>query len=383
MKAESLELAGPGQGPGGSPLAIAISPVLTGRDAFGSMRERILEAAPGTRLISVSAEGIADEPLDEVEVLLRGWSLGGDALDRLFGRAPKLRWIHSVSVGVESMLTPCVRLRGLTVTNGRGVFDQPIAEYVVTMILAICRRLPQLLELQRERTWQPIEAVELGQTTIGLVGLGGIGCEVARLAGPFGPRIVAVRRRPDAAPVAGVEVLGGLDALPELLAVSDFVVLALPLTAETEALIDDEALAQFKRELGSSTSRAGRSSTSWRCCGRFASAPSAAPSWTRSARSRCPRPRRSTGCPTASSRRTRAGRARPSWIALSTSSATTCAATAPASRSSTWSIRRPATRTGRPLACAGAQAPREEATSTCRSPSSGWPARGRRPSSTP
>ena len=95
------------------------------------------------------------------------------------------------------MLTPCVRLRGLTVTNGRGVFDEPIAEYVMTMILAICRRLPQLIELQRERTWQPIEAVELAETTIGLVGLGGIGCEVARLAAPFGPRIVAVRRRPE------------------------------------------------------------------------------------------------------------------------------------------------------------------------------------------
>jgi phosphoglycerate dehydrogenase-like enzyme len=210
------------------------------------MRDRILEAAPGTRLIPVSAEGVADEPVDEVEVLLRGWSLGNDALDRLVGRAPKLRWIHSVSVGVESMMTPCVRLRGLTVTNGRGVFSVPIAEYVMTMMLAICRRLPQLMELQRERTWQPIEALELADTTIGLLGVGDIGREVARLAGPFGPRIVAVRRRPNAAPVPGVEVLGDLQAMPELLAVSDFVVLALPLTGETETLIDDDALAGFK-----------------------------------------------------------------------------------------------------------------------------------------
>jgi phosphoglycerate dehydrogenase-like enzyme len=246
MNADSLEVVGPGHGPGGSPLAIAISPVLTGRDAYGSMRDRILAAAPGTRLIPVSAEGVADEPVDEVEVLLRGWSLGSDALDRLIGRAPKLRWIHSVSVGVESMLTPCVRLRGLTVTNGRGVFSQPIAEYVMTMILAICRRLPQLMELQRERTWQPIEALELADTTIGLLGVGDIGREVARLAGPFGPRIVAVRRRPDAAPVPGVEVLGDLEAMPELLAVSDFVVLALPLTGETGTVIDDDVLASFK-----------------------------------------------------------------------------------------------------------------------------------------
>jgi phosphoglycerate dehydrogenase-like enzyme len=242
MNAQSNAIVGPGHGSGGSPRAIGISPVLTGRDAFGAMREKILEAAPGARLIPVSAEGVADESLEDVEVLLRGWSLGGDPLDRLVGRAPKLRWIHSVSVGVESVLTPCVRLRGLTVTNGRGVFDQPIAEYVMTMILAICRRLPQLIELQRERTWQPLQARELGEVTIGLLGLGGIGCEVAKLARPFGSRVVAVRRRPNAGPVEGVEVLGGLDALPELLGQSDFIVLALPLTAETEAIIDDTAL---------------------------------------------------------------------------------------------------------------------------------------------
>jgi phosphoglycerate dehydrogenase-like enzyme len=246
MTTGSLELVGPGHGPGGSPRAIAISPILTGRDAFGSMREQILEAAPGTRLIPVSADGIADEPLDEVEVLLRGWSLGGEPLDRLVGRAPKLRWIHSVSVGVESVLTPCTLVRGLTVTNGRGVFDQPIAEYVMTMILSICRGLPQLLELARERTWQPIEAQEMAQMTIGLVGLGGIGCEVAKLARPFGSRIVAIRRRPAVGPVEGVELLGGMDALPELLAVSDFVVLAVPLTIETDALIDDAALSAIK-----------------------------------------------------------------------------------------------------------------------------------------
>ncbi len=244
---EQTRIVGPGHGPDGSPMAIAISPVLSGRDAYASMRDRILAVAPGARIIPISAEGVADEPIDEVEVLLRGWTLGGEQLDRFVGRAPKLRWIHSVSVGVESMLTPCVRLRGLTVTNGRRVFDQPIAEYVLTMILALCRRLPQLLDLQRERTWQPLEALEVGQTTVGLVGLGGIGCEIARLLRPFGPRIVAVRRRPDAGAIDGVELLGGKEALPELLRQSDFVVLALPLTPESTAMIDDETLPEMKR----------------------------------------------------------------------------------------------------------------------------------------
>ena len=238
---------GPGRGPDGSPVAIAISPVLTGRDSFDRMRASILESAPGTQLITISNEGLADESLAEVEVLLRGWALGGDAIDHIVGRSPRLRWIHSVSVGVEGVLTPIVQARGLTVTNGRNVFDKPISEYVMAMILAICHRLPQLIELQRERTWQPLEARELSALTIGLVGVGGIGREVARLAAPFGPRVVAVRRHPAAGSVPGMTVLGGVEALPELMVQSDFVVLALPLTGETEGVVTEAVLAKAKR----------------------------------------------------------------------------------------------------------------------------------------
>jgi phosphoglycerate dehydrogenase-like enzyme len=236
---------GPGSGPAGSPRAVAVSPIFAGSSPV-SLRARIAEVAPGARLVDISSEGLTEDPLDDVEVMLRGWSLGGDALDRLVARAPRLRWIHSVSVGVEAVLTPIVLARGLVVTNGREVFSRPIAEYVLTMILSTCRRLPQLLDLQQERTWQPLEAVEIADTTIGLVGLGGIGREVARLAAPLGPRIVAVRRHPGAAEVPGVKVLGDLSALHELLAMSDFVVLAVPLTEETESMIDAAALAACK-----------------------------------------------------------------------------------------------------------------------------------------
>ena len=68
------------------------------------------------------------------------------------------------------------------ITNARGVFSRPIAEYVLMMILAVSRRLPGLLELQRERTWQPLEGVELRDITVGIVGLGSIGRAVGALA---------------------------------------------------------------------------------------------------------------------------------------------------------------------------------------------------------
>lgn len=261
---------GPGGGVDGAPLAIALSPILAARYR-GRDLDQIRAAAPGARLIPVSSEGLADASLEDVEVLLRGW-LSADAFDRLLARAPRLTWVHSASAGVERALTPAARERGIVITNARGVFSQPIAEYVLMMILAVSRRLPQLLELQRERTWQPLEGAELRDVTIGIVGLGSIGRAVAGLATAFGSRVIAIRRRTgvdtaqldgdgagDASDGAGASRPGGQgngtavplrilgpDGLPELLGESDFVVLAAPLTPETTGMIDDDALAAMK-----------------------------------------------------------------------------------------------------------------------------------------
>ena len=250
--------AGPGSGPRGAPTAIALSPILSARYRSRDL-ERIRAAAPGANLVMVSVEGLADGPLDDVEVMLRGW-LSSDAFDRILVRAPRLSWVHSATSGVERALTPAALDRGVIVTNARGVFSRPIAEYVLMMILAISRRLPQLLELQRERTWQPLEGAELRDVTVGIVGLGSIGRSVGALATAFGCRVVAVRRRgdPEAVPSHAedeegrplgeimLERVGGPEALPDLLAESDFIVLAAPLTPETDRMINAETLAMVK-----------------------------------------------------------------------------------------------------------------------------------------
>ena len=247
---------GSGSAPRGAPTAIALSPILSARYRSRDL-ERIRAAAPGARLVTVSIEGLADGPLDDVEVMLRGW-LNSDAFDRLLARAPRLAWVHSATSGVERALTPASRQRGLIVTNARGVFSRPIAEYVLMMILAVSRRLPQLLELQRERTWQPLEGAELRDVTVGIVGLGSIGRAVGALATAFGCRVVAVRRRPDSSAAASrgdddlsfgeamLDRVGGPETLPQLLGESDFIVLAAPLTPETEDMINAETLAHVK-----------------------------------------------------------------------------------------------------------------------------------------
>jgi phosphoglycerate dehydrogenase-like enzyme len=255
--------AGPGRGPNGVPLAIAVSPILSARIRPQDL-ERIQAVAPGSRIVNLSTEGLADGPVDDVEVLLRGW-LVAEAFDRLLAHAPHLAWVHSATSGVERALTPAALARDVLVTNARGVFSRPIAEHVLLMILAVSRHLPELLDLQRERTWQPLEGKELREQTIGIVGYGSLGRSVASLASAFGARVVAMRRRldaPEVRPAPGdpasddgevfpleprIDRLVGPDGLPSLLAESDIVVLAAPLTPETEGLIDETAIASMKR----------------------------------------------------------------------------------------------------------------------------------------
>jgi phosphoglycerate dehydrogenase-like enzyme len=255
--------AGPGRGPNGVPVAIAVSPILSARIRAEDLH-RIQAAAPGSRIVNLSVEGLADGPIDDVEVLLRGW-LVAEAFDRLLVRAPHLTWVHSATSGVERALTPAAMARDVLVTNARGVFSRPIAEHVLLMILAVSRHLPQLLELQHERTWQPLEGRELRELTVGIVGYGSLGRSVASLASAFGSRVIAMRRHPEAGEARGsgdavvddgevfpfeprLDRLVGPDGLHELLAESDVVVLAAPLTAETDGLIDEAAVAAMKRD---------------------------------------------------------------------------------------------------------------------------------------
>ena len=131
---------GPGAGPGGVPAAIALTPILAARYRTRDL-EAIRAAAPGARIVTIGFDGHADGPMDDVEAMLRG-RLPAETFDRILYRAPSLRWVHSATAGVERVLTPASRSRGLIITNARGVFSRPIAEYVMIMILAVSRRLP-------------------------------------------------------------------------------------------------------------------------------------------------------------------------------------------------------------------------------------------------
>jgi phosphoglycerate dehydrogenase-like enzyme len=167
-------------------------------------------------------------------------------------QAPLLRWVHSSAVAVETLCLPELFARGILVSNSRGVQAIPIAEHVLAVTLALAKQLPFALEHQRSSRWvqndfggERLPWLLRGRT-LGLIGLGTIGREIARLAAAFGMRVVALRRRPDAGPIADVHQVLPPSALDVLLAAADVVVIAAPLTPETDRLIGARELARMK-----------------------------------------------------------------------------------------------------------------------------------------
>jgi phosphoglycerate dehydrogenase-like enzyme len=164
-----------------------------------------------------------------------------------------LRWAHSAAAGVGGSLYPEMVESGVTLTNSAGVHAEPIADTVLAMMLHFARGLDWAVRAQAERRWgkeefQAADAPvrELSEGTVGLLGLGGIGQAVARRAVALGMRVAAARRSRAEAP-PGVEVLAGGGALDRLLAISDYLVVTVPRTAETEGLLGARELALLPR----------------------------------------------------------------------------------------------------------------------------------------
>jgi phosphoglycerate dehydrogenase-like enzyme len=165
--------------------------------------------------------------------------------------APRLKFIQAISAGTDRFDLELLRRRGIRLASAAGVNAEAVAEHAMALMLALARRLPEARDNQRARHWRGMigdiarREDQLTGKTLLLVGLGHVGARLARLAKAFDMRIVAVRRDP-AAGAAGADAVHAGDRLRELLGAADIVVLACPLTPETEGLIDAAALAAMK-----------------------------------------------------------------------------------------------------------------------------------------
>jgi phosphoglycerate dehydrogenase-like enzyme len=165
----------------------------------------------------------------------------------------RLRWIHSGAAGVGGALHPEMVASPVVLTNSAGIHAAPIAETVMAMVLHFARGLDVAVRAQAQRRWHkaPFESAdpvarEVDGLTLGILGYGGIGREVAARAAAFGMRVLATRRTPTPAP-GHVELLAGDDALPRLLERSDVLVVTVPETAATRGLLDRDRLRLLPR----------------------------------------------------------------------------------------------------------------------------------------
>jgi phosphoglycerate dehydrogenase-like enzyme len=168
--------------------------------------------------------------------------------------ASRLQWIHSPAAGVGHLLHPEMIRRPITITNGRGTSADTMAEHVIAVVLALFRRLPTALARQAAHVWAQDEiASPPGNRTIAgshalIVGLGAIGAATAVRLNALGAAVTGIRRRPGGAAVPGVAAIHSRAALHELLPAADIVVLSVPQTAETRALIGEPELGCMKTD---------------------------------------------------------------------------------------------------------------------------------------
>ncbi len=205
-------------------------------------------------LDAIKAAGLADRVA--VDTLPRKDKPSADQLARtealmagavpagLLPSMPKLRWAQAMSAGVEGWLALPDLPAGLTLTCARGTHTESMPENIMSALFYVAKPMATAVANQKHSKWVHTVPQPLTGKTLGILGLGAIGQEVARLASAFGMRVIGTRRRP--VPMPNVAEILPPDRTDEVLAQSDFVLLLLPATPDTDNLIDATRLAKMK-----------------------------------------------------------------------------------------------------------------------------------------
>jgi phosphoglycerate dehydrogenase-like enzyme len=223
--------------------------------------EKIRDAAGPMQVVNAQDDSQAAAEIADADAFF------GKLTPVLLAKANRLRWVQSPTASLEHYVFPELVAHPCVLTNMRGLFYDVIADHVFAYILCFARNLHRYLRQQMRAEWSPIggEAsradfatgpgdvspmdrahIHVSDCTLGIVGLGSIGAEIARRGLAFGMRVLAVDPKQTEAP-AGVESLWSLDHLDALLAASDFVVIAAPHTPQTEGMFRRPQLQRMQR----------------------------------------------------------------------------------------------------------------------------------------
>jgi phosphoglycerate dehydrogenase-like enzyme len=220
----------------------------------GPARLLLWTDSPAAYLEAISAAGLADRVV--VDTLPRKEKPSPEQLARTealmaygappgtLSSMPRLRWVQAMTAGVEGWFALPDLPADLVLTCARGTHRESMPENIVGAIFYVAKPYAAAVENQKLRKWVHRVAQPLTGMTLGILGLGAIGQDVARIAAVLGMRVIGTRRRPQ--PMAGVAEVLPPERTPRVLAESDFLVLLLPATPETDNLINAERLGMMK-----------------------------------------------------------------------------------------------------------------------------------------
>lgn len=184
----------------------------------------------------------ADRSLGQAEILI---TYGEDLSEQIIERMKQLKWIMVISAGLDLLPFDSLKKRNILVTNARGIHQIPMAEYTISMMLQVARNTKQLIEHEQAGIWdRTVPMMELHGKTIGILGTGAIGTEIARYAKVFKMETIGFNR--SGKRIGTFDKVVSLENIDQLLTSSDFVVSVLPSTNETNELINGSMFEQMK-----------------------------------------------------------------------------------------------------------------------------------------
>ncbi len=206
---------------------------------------RVLDQLPPdvTRTVSLDPDELR-RAAPEAEVVLNCMGRKNE-LEPIFGSLTKLRWMHSLSAGVEKLLFPALVESPVPLTNARGVYKESLGEWVVAAALFFAKDLRRLVNQQNAGKWEQFDVEMLNRQTLGVVGYGEIGKAAASRAKALGMKVLATKRRASE-PDGIADQIFPLDQRGDMIAQSDVIVAAAPNTPETVGLIGEAEFARMK-----------------------------------------------------------------------------------------------------------------------------------------
>jgi len=213
----------------------------------GTPELAMLAALPDTTSIAVGNTPEAFErTAPRADIILNG-EAAAQLLEQVWRMAPHVRWIHSLSAGLDGMLFPELVESPVPLTNARGVFSDALGEFAIGAVLFFAKDFRRLVRSQMAGAWHPFDVVEIRGQSLGIAGYGDIGRAVASRGHALGMKVMALRRRPELSREDPyVTQMFGLDQKHEMIEQSDYVVVTMPLTPESRGLIGERELEVMK-----------------------------------------------------------------------------------------------------------------------------------------